>query len=74
MSFKATIGVGGDGQPGTPIPEFCALVDIITKKHGKKVMVGECDKKGYMHFSKDEKHLGYIDINTGSLVWNPVPV
>ena len=72
MSFKATLGIGGPGQPGTPIPEFCALVDIIVKKHGKTVMVKECDKEGKMHFSKDKQHLGYIDINTGSLVWDAV--
>jgi hypothetical protein len=53
-----------------PVKEFCALVDIITKKCGKSVMVSECDKIGHMHFSKDKKHLGYIDINTGSLVWD----
>lgn len=73
MSFTATLGIGGGPDaPGTPVKEFCALIDIITKRHGKDVMVKECDKKGHMHFSKDKKHLGYIDINTGSLVWDPV--
>ena len=79
MSFTATLGIGG---AGTPISEFCALVDIITKRHGKDVMISECDKKGHMHFSKKvtgmkagsivDQHLGYIDINTGSLVWDTV--
>jgi len=49
MSFTAKLGIGGGG---TPISEFCALVDIITKRHGKDVMISECDKKGHMHFSK----------------------
>jgi hypothetical protein len=65
--FTASLGMGG---PGTTIPEFCALVKIITRRHGKKVMIGECDENGWMHFSKGEKHLGYIDIRTGSLVWD----
>ena len=67
MTFTATLGIGGKG---TPISEFCSLVDIVTKRHGKDVMISECDKKGHMHFSKDKKHLGYIDINNGSLIWD----
>jgi hypothetical protein len=67
--FCATLGIG---TLGTTIPEFCALVKIITKRHGKKVMISECDAEGKMHFSKDGKHLGYIDIKTGSLVWDAV--
>jgi len=79
MSFSASLEIGGTGLSVT---EFCALTDIITKRHGKKVMIAECDKGGKMHFSKDEtgsitgfeyhQHLGYIDINTSSLVWDPV--
>lgn len=69
MSFKASLGIGG---AGTPISEFCALVEIITKRHGKGVMISERDKKGHMHFSKEKQHLGYIDINNGSLVWDVV--
>lgn len=65
-SFYMALGEYG---PGTSIEEFCALVKIITKRHGKKIMISECDREGKMHFSKDGKHLGYIDIKTGSLVW-----
>ena len=78
-TFTVKLGIGG---VGTPISEFCALVDIITKRHGKDVMISECDKKGHMHFSKKatgiktgsivDRHLGYIDINNGSLVWDVI--
>lgn len=67
--FCATLGIGG---PGTSIEEFCTLVKIITKRHGNEVVVSECDGDGKMHFSKDKQHLGYIEIKTGSLVWDPV--
>lgn len=70
MSFTAKLSIGGKDTPGTPIPEFLDLVKIVTKKYGKKVRVKECDKQGQMHLSLDGKHLGYIDINTGSLVWD----
>ena len=72
MSFTATLGIGGKDMPGTPIPDFLDLVKIVTKKYGKKVMIKECDKNGQMHLSLEGKHLGYIDINTGSLVWDKV--
>ncbi len=52
------------------INEFCALVEIVTKRHGKDVMVSEVDQENHMHLKKDEEHLGYIDITTGSLVWD----
>jgi hypothetical protein len=68
MSFSATLGFGG----GTPIPDFLDLVKIVTKKYGKKVMIKECDAQGQMHLSLDGKHLGYIDITTGSLVWDKI--
>lgn len=65
-----------------PIDEFCALVDIVTKRHGKDVMVAACDSDGHMHLTKKatelisgtitDRHLGYIDIRTGSLVWDDV--
>lgn len=72
MTFKLELGIGGKNMSGTPISDFLDLVKIITKKHGKKVMIKECDKNGQMHLSLEGKHLGYIDINTGSLVWDKV--
>lgn len=71
--FTVTLGIGGGpNAPGTPVPEFLQLVKIVTKRHGKGVMIRQCDKDGRMHLTKDKQHLGYIDINTGSLVWDPV--
>lgn len=70
MSFTARLVIGGKDMPGTPIQEFLDLVKIVTKKYGKKVMIKECDKEGKMYLSLEGKHLGYIDINNGSLVWN----
>lgn len=55
------------------IEEFCALVNIVTKRHGEDVMVSESDKQNRMHMTKDGKHLGYIDIDTGSLIWEGAP-
>lgn len=55
---------------GIPIPEFCALVDIVTKRYGTGVMVSPQDGEGKMHLTLGGEHLGHIDINTGSLVWN----
>lgn len=55
---------------GIAVNEFCALVDIVTARHGEGVMVSVQDKEGHMHLTKEEKHLGYIDIITGSLVWD----
>lgn len=65
---------------GIPVNEFCALVDIVTKKHGKGVMISSQDKEGKMHLTKrftglkkgttEMRHLGYIDLKTGSLVWD----
>lgn len=52
------------------INEFCSLVDIITARHGKNVLVSAQNAEGYMHFSKDGEHLGYIDVKTGSLIWD----
>lgn len=71
--FTFTLGIGGDpNAPGTPVPEFLQIVKIVTMRHGENVMVGQCDKEGRMHLTKNKQHLGYIDINTGSLVWDPV--
>lgn len=66
--FVATLAL--DKSRGIPIDEFCALERIVTKKHGEGVMISVQDKDGHMHLTKDKKHLGYIDINTGSLVWD----
>jgi len=70
----------GKGSGGIPVDEFCKLVDVVTERHGKDVMVSVEDEKGHMHLSKPEigeitgyrysHHLGYIDIKTGSLVWD----
>ena len=70
MPFTAALVIGGKDTPGLPVSEFVDLVNVITKKHGKGVMIGECDKEGHMHLSLKKKHLGYIDVNTGSLVWD----
>lgn len=72
MSFVCTLSLGG---PGIPVNEFCALQKIVTNRHGKDVMISVQDKKGRMHLTKpgyflDDQHLGYIDIKTGSLVWD----
>lgn len=63
-----------------PINEFCALVNIVTERHGKDVAISTCDVEGHMHLTKKavglkagttvDRHLGYIDIKTGSLVWD----
>jgi len=53
-----------------PINEFCSLVDIVTERYGKEVMMSAQDKNGHMHLTRDGEHLGYIDIETGSLVWD----
>ena len=68
----ATLSLGGEGLP---VREFCDLVALVTKKHGKDVLISAEDKEGHMHLTKpgrflDDQHLGYIDINTGSLVWD----
>ncbi len=52
------------------IEEFCALVDIAVKRYGKDVMLSEGDMDNQMHLTLGDRHLGYIDINTGSLVWD----
>jgi len=52
------------------VNEFCSLVDIVTERYGKEVMMSGQDKEGHMHLTKEGKHLGYIDIKTGSLVWD----
>ena len=52
------------------VNEFCALVAIVENRHGKNVMASQTDDEGHMHLTKEGKHLGYIDINTGSLVWD----
>ena len=63
--FVATLSF--DKSKGIPVDEFCKLVDIVIKKHGENVMISVQDKEGHMHLTKDKKHLGYIDIKTGSL-------
>ncbi len=52
------------------INEFVALVAIVTNRHGKGVMMSEQTAENRMDLSLDDKHLGYIDIATGSLVWD----
>jgi hypothetical protein len=74
-AFVATLSLDG---PGIPVDEFVALIAIITKKYGKDVTISAQDEMGRMHLTKpgyflDDKHLGYIDINTGSLVWDGAP-
>jgi len=64
-----------DKSKGIPVDEFCALVAIVTRRHGETVMISAQDEKGHMHLTKPghflgDQHLGYIDINTGSLVWD----
>ena len=70
--FHCTLGFAIDGVGGTPVSEFVALSKIVTDRHGKEVMVSETDREGHMHFSKNGNHLGYIDVNTGSLIWEPL--
>lgn len=67
--FVCTLSLGKDGG-GIPVEEFCAIQKIVTMKHGDGVMISVQDKEGHMHLTKDKKHLGYIDIKTGSLVWD----
>lgn len=77
--MKITLSIGA-GSPGITVDEFCALEKIVTKKHGEGVMISAQDEQGRMHLTKPEigavtgyrysHHLGYIDINTGSLVWD----
>jgi hypothetical protein len=67
-------------QGGIPVEEFCALVAIVTKRHGQGVMISVQDHQGHMHLTNPEigavtgfrysHYLGYIDIKTGSLVWD----
>jgi len=67
----ATLSLDKSGG-GIAISEFCALVAIVTKKHGKEVTISGEDEEGHMHLQKNGQHLGYIDITTGSLVWDRV--
>ena len=67
--FVVTLSIG-KGNGGIPVDEFCALVAIATKRYGDKVMMAAQDKDGHAHLTLDKKHIGYIDINTGSLVWD----
>ncbi len=53
-----------------PVDEFCSLVDIVTKRYGETVMISAEDSAGHMHLTREGEHLGYIDIKTGSLVWD----
>jgi len=77
-AFVATLSL--DKSKGIPVDEFCKLVEIVTNRHGEGVMISVQDEKGRMHLTNPEigaitgfrypHHLGYIDINTGSLVWD----
>ena len=67
--FVATLSIG-KGQGGIPVDEFCALIAIATKRYGNKVMMAAQDEKGHAHLTLEGKHIGYIDIDTGSLVWD----
>jgi hypothetical protein len=77
--FVATLSIG-KGNGGIPVDEFCKLVDVVTGRHGKGVMISVQDEHGHMHLTNPEigevtgyrysHHLGYIDIKTGSLVWD----
>lgn len=66
-TFTAVLGFG---KGGLAVSEFCKLVEVITDRYGEGVMISECDKEAKMHFSLNNEHLGFIDINTGSLVWD----
>lgn len=55
---------------GIAVGEFCSLVVIVTRRYGEGVMISCEDAEGHMHLTKEGEHLGYIDINTGSLVWD----
>ena len=71
-AFVCALSFGG---PGIPIDEFCALVKVVTGRHGEDVIISVQDEQGRMHLTKpghflDDQHLGYIDIKTGSLVWD----
>ncbi len=52
------------------VNEFCSLLNIVTKKHGKDVLITTADEAGLMHIIKCNEHLGHIDLKTGSLVWD----
>jgi hypothetical protein len=56
--------------PGIPINDFVKLVDEVTKKKGEGVMVSEAGKDYKMHLTLNEKHIGYISLITGKLVWD----
>lgn len=60
--------------PGIPIEEFCALMKVATLRYGEGLTISGADKAGHMHLFKDQEHfkehLGYIDLNSGSLVWD----
>jgi len=75
----ATLSIG-KSNGGITVDEFCKLVEVVTERHGHGVMVSVEDERGRMHLTKPEigaitgyrypHHLGYIDIKTGSLVWD----
>lgn len=55
---------------GIAVEEFYSLVVIVTRRYGEGVMISGEDAEGHMHLTKEGEHLGYIDIHTGSLVWD----
>lgn len=66
---------GGKNTRGLSVDEFVRLTKIITDRHGKGVLISQADAKGHMHLTKPgyflgPQHLGFIDVNTGSLVWD----
>ena len=62
----------GKREGGLSVEEFSEYAKIAERRHGPGVMVGQPSQTGRMNLTKSGKHLGYIDVITGSLIWDPV--
>jgi hypothetical protein len=73
--FVIALEIGGNkNNRGLSVDEFVKLSKIVTARNGKDVLISQPDNKGHMRLTKpghflDPQYLGYVDVNTGSLVW-----
>lgn len=64
------LSIGQKSSGGLSVDEFAKMTEIARIRYGDGVMISPADKDSRMHLSKDKKHLGYIDLKTGSLIWD----
>lgn len=70
ISKRAHLGLEKEVKGSISINEFCRLIDMAVIKHGKGITISAQDKQGRCHLSSNGKHLGYIDLIRGSLIWD----